>query len=170
MYEDVDRSELEDFDQEYSEAPLIERSSETIPDGKYVVTVDRVEITRAKKSGNPMLKWHLRILSAGEYRDRLLWRNNILVTPQNLQWLKSDLHLCGVDLVKLSELPDHLEKLLDLEIEINVRNKDDFCNIYLNKRLESDESDSPIEDSTIQKLPKKGKTVAKVQDNDDIPF
>ena len=175
MYDRVDKSELEEFDTEYQEAPIKERSFEVIPDGKYVVTVDKIEIVRAKQTGNPMLKWHLRILTAGKYRDRLLWRNNILVTPQNLQWLKSDLHVCGVDLVKLSELPDRLSDLLDIELDVSVQNRDDFCNVYINKRLRTDGVDAPADDPETKSKRKAGrKSVKTIPEQDDnhapIPF
>ena len=175
MYNGVDKSELEEFDTEYQEAPVKERSFDPIPDGRYLVTVDKIEITRAKQSGNPMLKWHLRILTAGKYRDRLLWRNNLLVTPQNMQWLKSDLHICGVDLVKLSELPDRLSDLLDIELDVSVQNRDDFCNVYINKRLRTDGVDAPADDPEIKSKSKTGrkstKTISKEDESDEpIPF
>ena len=67
--------DLTDFADDYTAAEVEEREFEPVPDGKYQVNVDQVELVRAKSSGNPMLKWTLRIL-APRFRGRLLWRNN----------------------------------------------------------------------------------------------
>ncbi|HOM98868.1 MAG TPA: DUF669 domain-containing protein, partial [Acidobacteriota bacterium] len=65
--EDID---LTQFDEDFAEAEVEERDFEPIPDGKYQVNVERVELTRAQTSGNPMLKWTLRII-APRFRGRL---------------------------------------------------------------------------------------------------
>jgi len=69
-----------------------------------------------------MLKWTLRILGP-KYVNRLLWRNNVLVSKENIRWLKEELHICGLDLKKLSDLPANLERLLDVKLEVTKRTK-----------------------------------------------
>ena len=130
--------DLSQFDDEFAEAPIEEREFEDVPDGKYQVQVDKVELTTAKSSGNAMLKWTLRILGP-QYAGRLLWRHNVMATRENIRWLKNDLHLCGLDLVKLSELPDHLNQLLDVQLEVTKRTRGENVNIYFNRRLVLDE-------------------------------
>ena len=130
--------DLAQFDQDFADAPVEDREFEEVPDGKYQVIVDKVELTVAKSSGNKMLKWTLRILGP-RYAGRLLWRHNVMATRENIRWLKTDLHTCGLDLVKLSELPQHLERLLDVHLEITKRTRNDSSSIYLNRRLASDE-------------------------------
>ncbi len=100
---DIDLTEFED---DYVETEVEDREFEPVPDGKYQVNVDQVELVRAKSSGKPMLKWTLRIL-APRFRGRLLWRNNMIESRENLKWLKTDLHTCGLDLEKLSDLYKH---------------------------------------------------------------
>ncbi len=136
--EDDATVDLSRFDNEFAEAP-VEEKAESVPDGKYQANVDKVEITTAKTSGNPMLKWTLRIL-APSYRNRLLWRNNVMATRENIRWLKNDLHVCGLDLAKLSDLPANLEKLLDVKLEITKRTKGDSENVYFNRRIVLDDS------------------------------
>ena len=77
-YENQSNSNLDlaQFDDAFETAEVEEREFEAVPDGKYQVNVDRVELTRAQTSGNPMLKWTLRIL-APTHKGRLLWRNNV---------------------------------------------------------------------------------------------
>ena len=128
---EVDLTQLDDA---FANAPVEEKEFDSVPDGKYQVNVEKVEITTARSSGNPMLKWTLRIL-APSCRGRLLWRNNVMATRENLKWLKNDLHVCGLDLQKLSDLPANLERLLDVKLEITKRTKGDSENVYLNRRL-----------------------------------
>ena len=128
---DVDLTQFEgDFDQ----AEVEEREFEPVPDGKYQANVDQVELVRAKSSGNPMLSWTLRIL-APRFRGRLLWRNNIIASRENLKWLKTDLHTCGLDLEKLSDLYKHLGQLTGVKLEVTKRTKGDYENVYFNRRL-----------------------------------
>lgn len=131
--------DLSQFDEDFAQAEVEERGEfETVPDGKYQVNVDGVELTNSKTSGNPMLKWTLRVLGPN-HRNRLLWRNNMLVTRENMRWLKQDLHTCGLYLEKASELPDRLDDLLDVKLEVTKRTKGEYENIYLNRRIVVDD-------------------------------
>ncbi len=129
--EDID---LTQFDEDFAEAEVEERDFEPIPDGKYQVNVERVELTRAQTSGNPMLKWTLRII-APRFLGRLLWRNNVMATRENIKWLKTDLHTCGLDLEKLSDLPANLEKLIGVKLEVTKRTRGENENVYFNRRI-----------------------------------
>jgi len=129
--EDID---LTQFDEDFAEAEVEERDFEPIPDGKYQVNVERVELTRAQTSGNPMLKWTLRII-APRFRGRLLWRNNVMATRENIKWLKTDLHTCGLDLEKLSDLPANLEKPIGVKLEVTKRTRGENENVYFNRRI-----------------------------------
>ncbi len=137
--EDAPEVDLTQLDGDFADAPVEEKKEfEPVPDGKYQVNVEKVEITTAKTSGNPMLKWTLKIL-APSYRGRLLWRNNVMATRENIKWLKNDLHVCGLDLQKLSDLPANLERLLDVKLEVTKRTKGDNENVYFNRRIVLDE-------------------------------
>ncbi|HEB85033.1 MAG TPA: DUF669 domain-containing protein, partial [Bacteroidetes bacterium] len=83
---------------------------------------------------NPMLKWTLRII-APRFRGRLLWRNNVMATRENIKWLKTDLHTCGLSLEKISDLPANLEKLINIKLEVTKRTRGENENVYLNKRI-----------------------------------
>src|ERR1044071_7597113 len=109
--------DLSVFDEDFAEAPIEEREFDEVPDGKFQVQVDKVELTTAKSSGNAMLKWTLRIVGPN-YAGRLLWRNNVIATRENVRWLKNDLHVCGLELARLSDLRDHLSELLDVQLEV----------------------------------------------------
>jgi Protein of unknown function (DUF669) len=130
--------DLSRFDEDFAEASIEDREFDEIPDGKFQVSVDKVELTTAKSSGNALLKWTLRILGP-HYAGRLLWRNNVMASRENIRWLKNDLHICGLDLAKLSDLPSHLSYLLDIQLEVTKRTRGDSANIYFNRRLVPDE-------------------------------
>ena len=131
---DQDDIDLAQFDDDFAEAEVEDRDFEPIPDGNYQVNVERAELTRAQTSGNPMLKWTLRII-APRFRGRLLWRNNVMVSRENIKWLKTDLHTCGLSLAKISDLPANLEKLINIKLEVTKRTRGENENVYLNKRI-----------------------------------
>lgn len=129
--------DLTQFDKDFQGEQAEERGDfESVPDGKYQVTVEKVELTEAQTSGNPMLKWRLRVI-APKYIDRLMWRNSV-ITHNTLKYLKTDLHMCGLDLDRLSELPKHLKKLLDIKLEVTKKTKGENENIFFNRRIEND--------------------------------
>jgi len=127
--------DLAQFDDDFATAEVDEKEFDAIPDGKYQVNVDRVEITKSQTSGNPMLKWTLRII-APSCKGRLMWRNNVMATKENIKWLKQDLYTCGLLLQKLSDLPSYLESLLNVKLEVTKRTKGENENIYFNRRIQ----------------------------------
>jgi hypothetical protein len=131
--------DLAQFDDDYAEAPIEERDFEPLPDGRYQVVVEKVELTRAQSSGNPMLKWTLRVLGP-QHKGRLLWRNSVMASRENLKWLKSDLHTCGLDLAKLSDLPTSLDRLLDVHLEVVKRTRNEAENIFFNRRIVTEDT------------------------------
>ena len=129
--------DLTQFDDDFrSETPAERSDMESVPDGKYQVVVEKVEITEAHTTGNPMLKWTLRVL-APRHVNRLMWRNSVF-TPNTLKFVKTDLHICGLDLEKLSDLPRNLSKLLDVKLEVTKKTKGDNENIFFNRRIDND--------------------------------
>jgi hypothetical protein len=72
----------------------------------------------------------------------LLWKNSVIASKENVRWLKNDLHACGLDLMKLSELRDYLPQLLDVQLEVTKRTRGDSVNIYFNRRLVLEEQGS----------------------------
>lgn len=136
-----DTMDLAQFDDDFVSADVEKDDFQAVPDGKYQVKVDRVELTRSETSGNPMLKWALKILGP-THKGRLLWRNNVIASKDNVKWLKQDLYTCGLQMDKLSDLPGKLETLLDVGLEVTKRTKNEFENIYFNRRIVLSDEDS----------------------------
>jgi len=126
--------DLAQFDEPFrQEKPQEAGEYDTIPDGKYQVSVEKVELTEARSSGKPMLKWTLRIV-APQFVNRLLWRNSV-ITEKALKFIKTDLYICGLELETFSDLPNHLYKLLDVKLEITKKRQGENENIYFNQRI-----------------------------------
>lgn len=118
------------LDEAFAAAPA--PTARSIPDGRYQVRVERVELSTAQ-SGHPVLKWRLRV-HAPAGAGALLWKNHV-VAPDSLGWLKHDLRLCGLELDRLSDLPHSLECLIGVELEVSKRTRGRWENVYFNRRL-----------------------------------
>ncbi len=131
--------DLSQYEQAYDEQVVEDRGFSEVPDGKYQCRVESALLDRTRMSGDPILKWQLEILN-GEFSGRYLFRNNLFGSPDNLRFLKADLSRCGLVLGKLSELPDRLGQLLDVEIEVQkkttTKGDKEYSNVYIQKRLD----------------------------------
>jgi len=122
-----------DADFEAAEAPEMEE----VPDGKYQVRINTVKLAESQK-GDPMVKWDLVVIS-GQYAGRHVFKNSV-ITPASLPFVKGDLKTLGLQLAKFSDLPNHLDSLLDTNLEVTKRTKGDFTNVYFNKVIQIAES------------------------------
>mgnify|MGYP000033816469 CR=1 FL=1 len=130
--------DLEQFDDEYEKAEAAE--SDDVPDGKYQVRIHAVRLNKSQ-AGNPMLQYELLVVS-GQHTDRHIFKNSV-ITPNSMPFFKADLKVMGIQLPKLSELPNHLEGMLDQALEITKKTKGEYANVYFNKRLLAPPSESP---------------------------
>ena len=146
---DVEVADLATFDDGFVASELQE-DFQDVPDGKYRVNIERVELIRAQTSGAPMIKWTLRVLGP-QHRGRLIWRNSV-ISEKSLPYLKTDLHKCGLELAKLSELPQHLDRLLDVKLAVTVRTKGEYQSVYFDKRVEAEEAEGDFQERTDEAL------------------
>ena len=129
----VTATDLAGFDDDYVGSEVSDSEFDSVPDGKYQVIVERVELVRTTK-GDPMLKWTLRILGP-THEGRLLWRNNVMANSENVKWLKKDLYACELHLARISELPANLERLLDIHLDVTKKTRGEYESVYINKRI-----------------------------------
>ena len=148
----VTDTDLAGFDDDYMGSEVPDDGFDSVPDGKYQVIVDRVDLTRTSK-GDPMLKWALRILGP-THEGRLLWRNNVMASSENITWLKKDLYACDLRLARISELPANLERLLDIHLEVTKKSRGEYESVYINKRIRTAEE---AEGKTAGKADKSGR-------------
>ncbi len=137
--------DLSQFDDDYrrqkAKTPT-EPSRDEVPDGRYHVNVENVELTEAKSSGQPMLKWTLRIIGPHS-ANRILWHRRVIST-NTMPYVAQDLRICRLELGSLTELPQSLHKLFDVQLEVTKRTKDGRSNIYFENRLSVPEDDDDL--------------------------
>jgi hypothetical protein len=114
---------------------------EDVPDGNYQVKVESVKMKETKESRLPMLTWEFKII-AGEHAKRKIFKNDVLDPDskwinEKMTYLKTDLSTCGVTLDSIKDIESVLDKLLDVNLEITVKSKGEYQNVYINRKLES---------------------------------
>ena len=92
-----------------------------VPDGKYQVIVENVELTKTRTTGNPMLKWRLRI-AGPTLADRILWKSEV-ITERTIPYVTKNLTLCGLSMQSFGELPSRLTDLVNLRLEVTKRGR-----------------------------------------------
>lgn len=122
-------AELEKLESQFEGSE--EKSFAEIPDGNYMVLIQKAE-AKNSKSGKPMVSQTLKIMS-GEFKGRLLFRHTVFDTPTGLSILKTDLKEMGIALANLRELKSRVVEMLDLKLKVQQKTKGEFVNIYLQK-------------------------------------
>jgi hypothetical protein len=107
----------------------------TIPDGRYEVVVVEAQLTRSQSSGNPMIRWTMRI-TGQTFRDRIL-RKHRAITEKSIPYLKKELEVCGLQLRKISDLKSRVQEMEGVELEVVKVTKGEDSNIYFNRSLSS---------------------------------
>ena len=123
--------DLSAYDAEFDAAQAMKM--EEVPDGKYQIRINSVKLAESQK-GDPMIKWDLIVIS-GQFAERHIFKNSV-ITPASLPFVKGDLNTLGLNLTKFSDLPNHLESLLDLNVEVTKRTKGEYTNVYFNKVIQ----------------------------------
>ena len=120
-----DTVDLSRYDEDYRKAKQGDAPPpfRPVPDGRYQVIVETVELTKTRTTGNPMLKWRLRI-AGPQMADRILWKNAV-ITERTIPFITKELTLCGLSMQSLSELPTRLQDLQNLRLEVNNRGRTD---------------------------------------------
>ena len=143
--ESNEATDLMMFDDGFESFEVVDEGFEKLPEGKYQVLVERVELARSR-NGHHMLKWSFKILGP-THQGRLLWKNSMIMEGPSLGFLKRDLYRSGLELKKISDLPNRLDDLLDVVLQVSVKDREDgegkFQNVFIDKRIETggDEAD-----------------------------
>lgn len=129
MWNSLEGVDLSRYDQAYQSAaePL-----PNVPDGRYEAMVEGAELTQAKSSGNPMIKYRLRLLD-GVAQDRTVMKNRV-ITEKTVGYVRQELETLGLRLAKLSDLPDHIHEVLDRVVSVTVKTREGDQNVYFNRR------------------------------------
>ncbi len=134
LYQYARALDLSRFDEPYRDAAVGPESA-PVPDGTYQVVVEGVELGQSQTSGNPKITWALRIIGPSA-ENRILFKTNG-ISENNLHIIKQELHTCGLDLDRFSDLPQLKERLVDVELEITKKTRNGSANVYFDKRLKA---------------------------------
>ncbi len=134
--EEIDLSRFNSLYRMESAAPDLDASyTYTIPDGRYEVVVAEAVLTRSQSSGNPMIRYVLRIIGS-TFRDRIL-RKHSVITEKSMPYFRRELETCGLRLERFEDLKTRVHELEGIELEVAKVSKGEDSNIYFNRRLTS---------------------------------
>lgn len=122
--------------------------SNSIPDGRYEVVVAEASLTTSQTSGNPMVRWVLRI-TGDTFRDRLLKKYSVF-TENSIRFVRKELEMCGLHLDNLEDLKSRVQELEGIELEVQQVTKGDYTSIYFNRAIASrSETDALVADDDV---------------------
>lgn len=105
----------------------------TVPDGRYEVVVAEASLTKSQRTGNPMIRYVLRI-TGSTFRDRIL-RKHSAITENTIRFVRKELDACGMRLDRFEDLKNRVHELEGLELEVVKVTKGEDTNIYFNRTL-----------------------------------
>lgn len=158
-----------------------------LPEGKYRVEIIGAELKEDKKGGVGIL-FQLEVLSGeheGEKQGKwlgLLDQDGSLLDENRIKYVKRDLSTLLGDSVDIDdfmeEAEDILGDLLGATLEITIKEKDGYTNVYFNssaklksskkKDVDEDEEDDDDEDEKPSKPAKRSSRPVQSDDDDDI--
>lgn len=115
-----------------------------IPDGRYDVRIEDVELYKSPSSGNPVLKYTLRVLGP-THIDRMMWKRRG-ITEKTRDWVMDELKICGLELSKFSDLKLYLHDLIGVELEVTRKTRGEDVAIFFNGQLEASGSNKEEDD------------------------
>lgn len=107
----------------------------SIPDGRYEVVVAEASLTKSQRSGNPMIRFVLRI-TGSTFRDRIL-RKHSAITENTIRFVRKELETCGLHLDRFEDLKSRAHELEGVELEVVKVTKGEDSNIYFNRAIAS---------------------------------
>ena len=161
--------DLSKYDDDYRKAKQADTPPpfRPVPDGKYQVIVENVELTKTRTTGNPMLKWRLRI-AGPQMADRILWKSEV-ITERTIPYVTKNLTLCGLNLQTFGELPGRLTELANVRLEVTKRGRTEGPDdVYFDRNLTAIAVPSQNQPSAYDQA---DRSVVYDEDlNDDLPF
>ena len=94
----------------------------------------------------------------------------MLISDDNICWLKNDLVRCGLILEKFSDLPERLGELLDIQLIVTLKTKGTNQNVYFNKRVDSGDSGETTERQPATPAPRREASPFKAQEGNEGPL
>jgi hypothetical protein len=126
-------TDLRQFDEAWPKPPVggDDRYAD-IPDGKYDALIEEARLTTTASTGRLMVVWTLRIQGSAAANRTL--PKTCVITENSVAWLKEDLGKCGLNLERLSELPQRIHEIEGQILPVEKRTKDGRMNVYFRRR------------------------------------
>ncbi len=115
-----------------------------VPDGEYTARVERTQVDR-NRNNEVTLAVVLILEDAGEQSGRRVWYNRtIKPNRESIENTMRDLRRAGLRLKLMSEVVDRLDELAGAHLAIRIEAKNEYRNVYLNRRLDPQNDDETI--------------------------
>jgi len=100
-----------------------------VPDGDYEAVIEEFDITKSRKTGEPLLIWTFRI-ATGPCAGKTLKKFRILKDAW-ANWIREEIDNCGIQLDDVYHIHQHAPKLIGKPVRIARRTRNQFANIYI---------------------------------------
>lgn len=136
---------LDDLDKMFSDAEEPEKKEfEPLPEGVYHAEIK--EAVFEQTSNPPQVKWTF-VITDDDYKNRRVWLNHRL-NEKGMPFFKADISKLHMELKSFKDLPEALEYMIGLRVEIYCKNSEYngkiYTNAYINELLQK-----PVEDDDI---------------------
>ncbi len=112
------------------------RGSQPLPDDNYIVRIVDAVVEEAKSSQRLQIRWNMNVID-GEFSNKKLVKFDGLEDSDNLDWLQGSLEALELDIPdNLEDIGEVLEDAAGLAVDVTVRNKDEYSNVYFNELAE----------------------------------
>ena len=126
--------ELNDLDEEWADTEAATFAE--APVGKHICDISSAIVAKST-NGRLQINWEL-VVSEGKFADEIIRKYDGLQPAQSLSFTKRGLMQLGIKKLppKTKQLPSLLLALTGSKVEINVKKKDEYTNVYFNRMIE----------------------------------
>ena len=124
----------------------------SLPDGFYEFVINKAEF-KVTSSGIPQIVTELKVVGGNEsFIGETVPQRDSLQTPENMGWFKKKLARLGITIPEnVEELTNRIPKeLVGKKFAGQLKSKDEFVNVYVNKFLGDMEVDGATEEETTE--------------------
>ncbi len=173
------RQDLADMNKLWGDSGDGGPGADEVPEAQYQAKVKSATLMKSS-SGRPQCEWKFKIIGGEEKAiGKVLTVYDGLESPTNMMYFKKKLKRLQLAVpTEFEEIPELLAAAVGAEVNIQVKYKDDFLNIYINKLLkagdgegegekEEDDDEKPAKPAKGAKKPDKDEEEEDEKDEDE---
>lgn len=111
-----------------------EDTFESLPDGKYEVTINTASALLSK-TGKPMVSYDMIVID-GEFEGRHIFKNSVVSDESSVNYIKRDFLKLGLELAKFSDITSRISEVEGTNLYVTIKAKEDSTAVYFNKVIE----------------------------------